>query len=71
MPLDYDQLMATKVADLPLSYDDSEAILYALSIGMGRDPLDQKELPYVFEQGSPSASSILSPGRPALKTIRG
>ena len=45
MALDYDHLMATKVVDLPLSYDDSEAILYALSIGMGRDPLDLKELP--------------------------
>jgi len=45
MPLDYDKLMATKDVDLPLSYDDSEAILYALSIGMGRDPLDLKELP--------------------------
>jgi acyl dehydratase len=53
MPLDYDQLMATKVVDLPLSYDESEAILYALSIGMGRDQIDQKELPYVFEQGEP------------------
>jgi acyl dehydratase len=53
MPLDYDQLMATEVADLALSYDDSEAILYALSVGMGRDPLHPKELPYVFEQGEP------------------
>lgn len=53
MALDYDQLMATEVVDLPLSYDDSEAILYALSIGMGRNPVDQKELPYVFEQGAP------------------
>jgi acyl dehydratase len=53
MALDYDKLMATKVVDLPLSYGDSEAILYALSIGMGRDPLDLKELPYVYEQGEP------------------
>jgi len=51
MPLDYEKLMATEVVDLPLRYDDSEAILYALSVGMGRDPLDLKELPYVFEQG--------------------
>ena len=66
MPLDYDQLMATKVADLALSYDDSEAILYALSIGMGRDPMDLKELPYVYEQGEtfktvPTLATVLVP----------
>jgi len=66
MPLDYDQLMATKVVDLALSYDDSEAILYALSIGMGRDPLDLKELPYVYEQGEtfktvPTLATVLVP----------
>jgi acyl dehydratase len=53
MPLDYDELMATTVVDLPMSYADSEAILYALSIGMGRDPMDRKELPFVYEQGEP------------------
>jgi len=66
MPLDYDQLMATKVVDLPLSYNDSEAILYALSIGMGRDPMDLKELPYVYEQGEtfktvPTLATVLVP----------
>ena len=48
MPLDYDKLMATKDDDLPLSYNDSNAILYALSVGMGVNPLDTKELPYVY-----------------------
>ncbi len=66
MPLDYDELMATEVVDLPLSYADSEAILYALSIGMGSDPLDLKELPYVFEQGEafktlPTLATVLVP----------
>ncbi|HNP64786.1 MAG TPA: MaoC/PaaZ C-terminal domain-containing protein [Woeseiaceae bacterium] len=66
MPLDYDKLMATKVADLPLSYNDSEAILYALSVGMGRNPVDLKELPYVYEQGPvfktmPTLASVLVP----------
>ncbi len=66
MPLDYDELMATEVIDLPLSYTDSEAILYALSVGMGSDPLDQQELPYVYEQGStfkvlPTLATVLVP----------
>jgi acyl dehydratase len=53
MPLDYDKLMATSVLGLPMSYCDSEAILYALGIGMGSDPLDRNELPFVYEQGAP------------------
>jgi hypothetical protein len=66
MPLDYDKLMATEVVDLPLRYDDSEAILYALSVGMGRDPLNLKELPYVYEQGDmfktlPTLATVLVP----------
>ncbi len=66
MPLDYDKLMATEVVDLPLSYTDSEAILYALSVGMGRNPVDLKELPYVYEQGDafktmPTLASVLVP----------
>ena len=66
MALDYDKLMATKIVDLRLRYEDSEAILYALSIGMGRDPLDRKELPYVYEQGDvfktvPTLATVLVP----------
>ena len=66
MPLDYDELMATELLDLPLSYTDTESILYALSIGMGRDPLDRKELPYVYEQHAgfctvPTLATVLVP----------
>lgn len=66
MPLNYDALMATSVLDLPMSYADSEAILYALGIGMGSDPLDRKELPFVFEQSEqfrtvPTLATVLVP----------
>ena len=66
MPLDYDELMATEILDLPLSYTDTESILYALSIGMGRDPLDRKELTYLYEQGEqfrtvPTLATVLVP----------
>ena len=66
MALDYDQLMATRIVDLPFSYRDTETMLYALSIGMGLDPLDANELPYVSElAGSPSTvpamASVLVP----------
>jgi len=53
MALDYDTLMAKVDIDLPFSYTDADSMLYALSVGMGRNPLDPGELPYVYEQGAP------------------
>jgi acyl dehydratase len=41
-------------------------MLYALAIGFGSDPMDENELPYVFENRSlrvvPTMASILTPG---------
>jgi len=56
MALDYDRLMGLKREGDRFRYADRDAMLYALGVGMGRDPLDADELAYVFEQ-------------PALKTV--
>ena len=66
MALKYDELMATSVVDLPFSYGDTESMLYAISIGLGRDAVNPDELPYVFEQGEPirtvpTMASVLVP----------
>ncbi len=53
MPLEYDKLLSTVELDLPFSYTDADTMLYALAIGMGRDPVDTRELSYVYEQGEP------------------
>jgi len=53
MALDYDTLMSKVEIDLPFSYTDADAMLYALSVGMGTDPLNERELDYVYEQGTP------------------
>ncbi|MDH3547173.1 MAG: MaoC/PaaZ C-terminal domain-containing protein [Gammaproteobacteria bacterium] len=53
MALNYEKLIANSIVDLEHSYGDTETMLYAQSIGFGRDPLDRKELDYVFEQGRP------------------
>ncbi|MDX1516846.1 MAG: MaoC/PaaZ C-terminal domain-containing protein [Woeseiaceae bacterium] len=58
--------MATSIVDLPFSYRDTESMLYALSIGLGRDPLDLNELPFVSELGPvlktvPSLATVLIP----------
>jgi acyl dehydratase len=56
MALNYDEVMAKVETDLPFSYTDKDTILYALSVGMGKDPLDRRELPYVYEQGAPMST---------------
>ena len=47
---------------ITLSYDDRDAMLYALSLGVGQDPMNADELLYVYEKGLqvlPSMSVIL------------
>ena len=66
MPLNYDALMGTRMADKPTHYGDKDGMLYALSVGFGSDPMDENELPYVFENRSlkvvPTMASVLTPG---------
>ncbi|MDE2462932.1 MAG: MaoC family dehydratase N-terminal domain-containing protein [Alphaproteobacteria bacterium] len=51
MAIKYDELMQTSVRGLKASYGDRETMLYALGIGFGRDPLNEAELPFVYENG--------------------
>src|SRR5580698_8331076 len=47
------------------TYTDKDTILYALSVGMGADPLNAYELPFVFEnrlRALPTLSAILASG---------
>ena len=50
MPLDYDHLIASAVTDAEYSYNDNDAMLYAMAVGFGSDPMDMRELPYVYEK---------------------
>jgi len=47
MNLDYVKTLA--FAPIEQCYDARDSALYALSLGMGDDPLDEDELPYVYE----------------------
>jgi acyl dehydratase len=64
MALNYEHLMGLKREGDRFRYTDRETMLYALGIGMGRDPLDENELPYVFElpvlKTVPSMASVLA-----------
>jgi len=47
MPIDYDALMSTTAEDVAFSYSERDAMLYALGIGIGSDPLNRQQLAYV------------------------
>jgi acyl dehydratase len=49
MPIKYEELMAMKNLGQKYNYGDREVMLYAYGIGMGGDPMDEKELAFVNE----------------------
>lgn len=65
MSINYESLLAIGVEDQAIGYTDNDAMLYALGVGFGSDPLDAKELPYVFEtpllKTVPTLASMLLP----------
>ena len=50
MPLDYDRLLNWSFPDIEHSYTTTDTILYALGIGLGADPVDERQLHYVYEE---------------------
>ncbi|MBX6426575.1 MAG: MaoC family dehydratase N-terminal domain-containing protein [Variibacter sp.] len=50
MAIDYDRLMALDIPPVEQSYTVRDTILYALGLGLGRDPLDDAELSFVYEK---------------------
>jgi acyl dehydratase len=53
MAINYDTLIGTSLSDIPVHYDERDAVLYALGVGIGSNPHDSRELPYVYEQRGP------------------
>src|SRR3974390_1887150 len=49
MPIKYQELMALKNLGQKYSYTDREVMLYAYGIGIGADPMDERELSFVNE----------------------
>jgi acyl dehydratase len=50
MTIIYDKLMALDLPPKEQSYGARDCILYALGIGFGHDPMDEDELPFVYEK---------------------
>lgn len=68
MGLNYERIMAYRPADIAVSYGPRDCILYALGIGLGMDPLDSRQLKFVYEraglQAFPTMAAVLGwPGR--------
>jgi len=49
MPVTYESLMSLKSVGDEFTYGDREAMLYALGVGMGRDPMNEDELRFTYE----------------------
>jgi acyl dehydratase len=49
MTIDYAAVMALRDEGRRFTYSDRETMLYALAAGMGRDPLEERELRFVYE----------------------
>src|SRR4051812_26836792 len=66
MPLDPNVLLSLCLPDIEESYTERDVILYALGIGLGHDPLDERQLCYVYEKNLvalPSMANVLACAR--------
>lgn len=64
--IDYDTLRNWDFGELVHSYSERDVMLYALGCGLGFDPLDKKQLAFVYEDGlltMPSMAAVIgTPG---------
>lgn len=65
MPIYYPDILEQKTEPRTFTYGDKDVMLYALGIGMGRDPMDERELAFVYEKALkvvPTAATVLAAG---------
>jgi len=70
---DVEEELSQTPEEVPGSYTDRDSLLYAVAIGMGRDPMDANELQYVCESVGervvPTAATVLTkPSRSAARS---
>jgi acyl dehydratase len=65
MPIYYPDILQQRTAARTFTYGDKDVMLYALGIGLGADPMNETELPFVYERGLkvvPTAATVLAAG---------
>lgn len=65
MPIDYEKAIQLRSEGQEFSYGDRETMLYALGIGLGSDPMNLRELPFVYENGlkvMPTQATVIAWG---------
>jgi acyl dehydratase len=70
MAINYENLMASKATGQEFEYGDRETMLYALGVGFGRDPMNTKELPFVYEKSLktvPTQATVISWGAGGMR----
>ncbi|MGE3144955.1 MAG: MaoC/PaaZ C-terminal domain-containing protein [Pseudorhodoplanes sp.] len=50
MPIDPKKLLALQIPDIDHRFTEKDTILYALGIGLGQDPMDVRQLAFVYEK---------------------
>jgi acyl dehydratase len=63
VPFYYPDILEEQYEPLTFSYRDKDVMLYALGIGLGADPLDERELPFVYERNLktvPTVATVLA-----------
>ena len=69
MAINYDQIMSLASLGVEVAYSDRDVMLYALGVGFGRDPLNARELRYVYEndlQTLPTFATVIGFGHSVL-----
>ncbi len=73
MAINYEEMMAQKSDPTESFYTNQETMLYALGVGMGRDPMNTDELPFVYERDQKTIASfatVMVRGRPVAPSQR-
>ena len=65
MPIYYPDILDQRTPARTFTYGDKDVMLYALGVGMGQDPMNETELPFVYEKNLkviPTAATVLAAG---------
>ena len=63
MPIDYEALKNFDIPEVTHALTQQECILYALSVGLGADPMDEQQLDFVYERrlkAMPAMANVLA-----------